>query len=90
MYPVIQRLTVISNPTRIFEVGTEIDGREVIEIKQMGYEFENSVHSELHVLDGNGHLIASVENAPVILDWKVIAVHDEEEQACRKTLPSAI
>lgn len=86
MYPVIQRLTVVSNPTRIFEVGTEIDGREVIEIKQVG--FEDS--SEFHVLDEKGFLIASVENAPVILDWKVIAEHEEEELACKETLPSAI
>ncbi|GIO36249.1 hypothetical protein J41TS12_11100 [Paenibacillus antibioticophila] len=86
MYPVIQRLTVVSNPTRIFEVGTEIDGREVIEIKQVGFDD----FSEFHVLDEKGLLIASVENAPVILDWKVIAEHDEEEQACKETLPSAI
>ncbi|MBU5673206.1 hypothetical protein [Paenibacillus brevis] len=86
MYPVIQRLTVVSNPTRIFEVGTEIDGREVIEIKQVGFED----FSEFHVLDEKGFLIASVENAPVILDWKAIAVHDEEELACKETLPSAI
>lgn len=90
MYPVIQRLTVISNPTRIFEVGTEIDGREVIEIKQVGYEHEGGMFSELHVLDEKGFLIASVENAPVILDWKAIAEHDEEEKACKETLPSAI
>lgn len=78
---VIQRLTVVSNPTRIFEVGTELDGKEIIEIKQAGYEFENSVHSEYHVLDEDGELITSVENAPVILDWKTIAEHDEEEVA---------
>ncbi len=89
MYLVIQRLTVISNPTRVFEVGTEIDGREVIEIKQVGYEHEGGMFSEFQVLDEKGLLIASTENAPVILDWKVIAVH-EEEQACKETLPSAI
>lgn len=78
---VIQRLTVISNPTRVFEVGTELDGKEIIEIKQAGYEFETSVHSEYHVLDGDGELIASVENAPVIVDYVNIAVHDEGEVA---------
>lgn len=78
---VIQRLTVVSNPTRIFEVGTELYGQEVIEIKQVGTEFEESVHSEFHVLDGDGELIASVENAPVIVDYVNIAVHDEGEVA---------
>lgn len=79
MYPVIHRLTVVGNPTRVFEVGTEIDGREVIEIKQTGYEHEGGVFSEFQVLDENGFTIASVENAPVVLDWKSIAVDDRKE-----------
>jgi len=70
---IIHRLTVVSNPTRFFEVGTEIEGREVIEIKQVGDEYPDRVHSEFHVLDENGQLIASIENAPVIVDWKTIA-----------------
>ncbi len=76
---IIKRLTVVSNPTRIFEVGTVIDGREVIEIRQIGSEFENSVHSEYVVLDENGCPIASVENAPVILDYQRIVVDDNEK-----------
>lgn len=70
---IIHRLTVVSNPTRVFEVGTEIEGREVIEIKNMSLEYEDHVHSEYHVLDGDGELISNVENAPVIVDWKTIA-----------------
>ncbi|OMF17012.1 hypothetical protein BK131_03285 [Paenibacillus amylolyticus] len=70
---IIHRLTVVSNPTRVFEVGTEIEGREVIEIKQVGTEYEDHIHSEIHVMDGDGQLITSVENAPVIVDWKTIA-----------------
>ncbi|QWU17346.1 hypothetical protein SAMN04487895_104270 [Paenibacillus sophorae] len=75
---IIQRLTVLSTPNRIYEVGSEIDGHEVISIKQVGQEFENSVHSEFLIEDENGDLIASVENAPAIVDWKTIAEHDEE------------
>ncbi|WP_256872486.1 hypothetical protein [Paenibacillus sp. 79R4] len=74
---VIQKLTVVSNPTRVFEVGTEVDGREVIEIKQVGYEHDNGVFSEFHVRDENDDLIASVENCPVVLDWKTIVEHGE-------------
>ena len=85
---VIHRLTVVSNPTRIFEVGTEIDGREVIEIKQVGYEHEGEMFSEFHVLDENDALIASVENCPVIADWKTIAVHDEKENDPRQRVVS--
>ncbi|GGF83023.1 hypothetical protein GCM10010912_30170 [Paenibacillus albidus] len=76
---IIQRLTVVSNPTRVFEVGTEHDGCEVIEIRQVGANYEDHVHSEFHVEDENGDLIASVENAPVIVDYKQIAVDDNEE-----------
>ncbi|GAA0390184.1 hypothetical protein [Paenibacillus motobuensis] len=78
---VIQCLTVVSNPTRIFEVGTELGGREVIEIKQVGYEHDNGVFSEFHVLDENNELIASIENCPVILDWKVIVEDGPAEVA---------
>lgn len=74
---VIQKLTVVSNPTRVFEVGTEIEGRDVIEIKQVGEED----FSEFWIMDENGALIASVENCPVIVDWKNIVEHDEEEVA---------
>ncbi|KTD88143.1 hypothetical protein [Paenibacillus etheri] len=76
---IIQKLTVVSNPTRVFEVGTEIDSSEVIEIKQVGSEYEDHVHSEYVVLDEDGHMIASVENAPVIVDYKQIAEHDNEK-----------
>ncbi|MEK3943504.1 hypothetical protein MKX41_09865 [Paenibacillus sp. FSL R5-0475] len=76
---IIQKLTVVSNPTRVFEVGTEIDSHEVIEIKQVGSEYEDHVHSEYVVLDEDGHMIASVENAPVIVEYKEIAEHDNEK-----------
>ncbi|MFB6471244.1 hypothetical protein ACFCW7_00120 [Paenibacillus glucanolyticus] len=62
---VIQKLTVVSNPTRIFEVGTEVNGREVIEIKQVG---EDNI-SEFWVIDENEKIIVSVENCPVIAEW---------------------
>ncbi|MEK4994503.1 hypothetical protein [Paenibacillus sp. FSL H7-0918] len=70
---------MVSNPTRVFEVGTEIDSHEVIEIKQVGSEYEDHIHSEYVVLDEDGHMIASVENAPVIVDYKQIAEHDNEK-----------
>ncbi|OAB41000.1 hypothetical protein PMSD_00465 [Paenibacillus macquariensis subsp. defensor] len=75
---VIQRLTVVSNPTRVFEVGTEIDGQEIIEIQDDGVRLEDSVHSEYLILGDDNQLIASIENAPVILDYKQIAEHDED------------
>ncbi|MEK4732830.1 hypothetical protein [Paenibacillus sp. FSL L8-0641] len=74
---IIHKLTVVSNPTRVFEVGTELDDREVIEIRPVGKEFENSIHSEFTIHDENGDLIASIENAPVIVEYRQIAEHDE-------------
>ncbi|MDO7908465.1 hypothetical protein Q5741_18860 [Paenibacillus sp. JX-17] len=76
----IHRITVISNPTRIFEVGTELDGQEIIEIKQAGAEYEDRIHSEYHVLNEEGCLIACIENAPVLIEYKQIAEHDEHEK----------
>ncbi|MBY0117895.1 hypothetical protein [Paenibacillus xylanexedens] len=81
---IIHRLTVVSNPTRIFEVGSEIDGNEVIEIKQVGAVYEYSVHSEFLVTDQDGNLIASIENAPVIIDWKTIAEDGEAPRSMFK------
>ncbi|GGH17017.1 hypothetical protein [Paenibacillus segetis] len=81
---VIQKLTIVGNQTRVFEVGTELNGRVVIEIKQVGTEFEECVHSEFHVLDEDGELIASIENAPVIVDWQVIAVDDNEKDPLQR------
>lgn len=73
---VIQKLTVVSNPTRIFEVGTELDGQEVIEIKQVGYDG----FSEFFVLDEADNLIASIENCPVIVEYRQIIEHDGEKK----------
>ncbi|WP_433943401.1 hypothetical protein [Paenibacillus sp. SN-8-1] len=73
---VIQKLTVVSNPTRMFEVGNEVNGREVIEIKQVG----TSDFSEFWVIDQNEKVIASIENCPVIVEWQQIAEHDEIEK----------
>lgn len=80
MENIIHRITVISNPTRIFEVGTELDGQEIIEMKQVGQEFEDRIHSEYHVLNEDGELIACIENAPVLVEYKQIADHDENEK----------
>ncbi|PAD73937.1 hypothetical protein [Paenibacillus campinasensis] len=66
---VIQKLTVVSNPTRIFEVGTEMNGREIIEIKQVGDENI----SEFWVVDENEKIIVSIENCPVIVEWQEVA-----------------
>lgn len=67
----IRKLTVLcGNSARVFEVGNVINSVEVESIKNMGMEFENRIHSEYHVLDGNGELIANIENAPVIVDWQ--------------------
>ncbi|MGM0882562.1 MAG: hypothetical protein ACQEXQ_16165 [Bacillota bacterium] len=69
---VIQSVTVISSIPSIFCVGAEHNDRAIIEIKQVGYD---SV-SEFHVLDEDGELIVSIENAPVIVEWKTIVVDD--------------
>ena len=70
---VIQRLTVVSNPTRIFEVGSELNGREVIEIKQVGEEN----FSEFIINDEDEKMIVSVENCPVIVEYQEIVEHGE-------------
>lgn len=78
---VIQKLTVVSNPTRTFEVGTELNGREVIEIEQIGATYEDHVHSEFVIRDEDGNLIISIENCPVIVEYQMIAVHDGESES---------
>lgn len=77
---IIHRLTAVSNPTRVFEVGTEIEGREVIEIKR----YSEDSYCEYHVLDGDGNLIAIVDNAPAILDWKTIVVDGPRPERVEK------
>lgn len=65
----IQKLTVVYNPSRVFEVGNEINGRVVIEIKQVGEDN----FSEFWVLDEDEKLIVSIENCPVIVEWQEVA-----------------
>lgn len=73
---VIQKLTVVSNPTRVFEVGTELNGVAIIEIGDLGREYEDHVHSEYHILDENGELIVAIKNSPVIVEYQEIVEHD--------------
>ena len=75
---VIQSITVASVPAFCFAVGGEHNDRVIIEIKQVGEEHPTHVHSEFWVLDENGDLIVSIENAPVIVEYVQIAEHDEE------------
>ncbi|MNP84124.1 hypothetical protein D3C76_1833010 [compost metagenome] len=51
-------------------------------------QFENSIHSEYLVHDENGDIIASIENAPVIVDWKTIAIHDQKENDLQEQVAS--
>lgn len=74
---VIQSITIATIPAFVFAVGGEHNDREIIEIKQVGAEYENNVHSEFHVLDENDELIVSIENAPVIVEYRQIVEHDE-------------
>ncbi|ASA21995.1 hypothetical protein [Paenibacillus donghaensis] len=76
---VIQSITVASLPAFIFTVGGEHNDKAIIEIKQVGEEYPNHVHSEFWVLDEDGQLIVSIENAPVIVEYRQIAVHDNEK-----------
>ncbi|MCA0754874.1 hypothetical protein KP806_07415 [Paenibacillus sp. N4] len=65
---IIQSVTVISAAPMTFSVGDLHKGREIIEIKQLGYD---SI-SEFHVLDEEGDLIVSIENCPAVIEWKPI------------------
>ncbi|MGN7167929.1 hypothetical protein ACTHSJ_18885 [Paenibacillus cellulositrophicus] len=85
---VIQKLMVVCSTPRFYEVGTELNGRDVIEIKNMSDEYEDHIHSEYWVLDENGELIASIENCPVIVEWQTIAEHDEIENDPRQRVIS--
>lgn len=82
---IIQKLTVVSNPTRIFEVGTELNDREVIEIKQISVYVDYS-HSIFIILDENEDLISSIENCPVIVEYQEIAIDDDKRLGVDKPL----
>lgn len=73
---IIQSVTVISAVPICFAVGGVHNDREIIEIKQVGYE----TLSEFHVLDEEGELIVSIENAPVVVEWKQIVVDGTPEK----------
>ncbi|MNY75068.1 hypothetical protein D3C86_2142510 [compost metagenome] len=77
---VIQSITVASVPAFTFCVGGEHNDRTIIEIKQVGEEYPDHVHSEFLVLDEDGQLIVSIENAPVIVEYRQIVVHEENEK----------
>lgn len=72
---VIQSVIVLtSQDTRTYEVGGEVRGQAIIEIKNMSVEYEDHIHSEYHVFGEDEELIATVENCPVIVEWQKIAV----------------
>lgn len=70
---IIQSITVGQNLQRTYTVGDEVNGREVNEIKAVGSEFEDHVHSEFWVLDEDNELITCIENMPVVVEYKTIA-----------------
>ncbi|MGM1022983.1 MAG: hypothetical protein ACQEXV_21345 [Bacillota bacterium] len=77
---VIQSVTIATIPCFVIAVGGEHNGRVIIEIQDAGAIFEDNVYSSYHVLDENRELIVSIENAPVIVEYRQIAEHDENEK----------
>lgn len=78
MSQTIRAITVIANPTRCFEVGCEYGGQIITEIKDVSCEWENSIDFVYHVMNENGHLIASIENCPVIAEYKKVAQESDQ------------
>jgi hypothetical protein len=74
---VIQAITVVAIPQVRFEVGTEFNDRVIIEIKDDCTEWENSIDFMYRVKDEDGGIIASIENCPVVVEYKSISVHDD-------------
>lgn len=71
---IIHAIAVGQNLQVTYVLGEEIGERVVIEIKDNGQEFEDGVFSQYLVLDEDGQLIASIENMPVLVEYKTIAV----------------
>ncbi|MEC0131495.1 hypothetical protein [Paenibacillus odorifer] len=77
---IIQSITVASVPAFIFNVGGEHNERVIIEIKQVGEKYPDHLHSEYWVLDEDDQLIVSIENAPVIVEYRQIVEHEDNEK----------
>ena len=70
---VIQSVTVVTRDgLKTYEVGREVRGQVIIEIKSVGLEYEDHVHSEYHALDEKGEVILAIENCPVIVEWQEV------------------
>jgi hypothetical protein len=71
---VIQSITVGQNLQRTYTLGEEVNGRVVIEIKDVSVEWENGIDFKYQVKDEDGYNIASIENMPVIVEHMTIVV----------------
>lgn len=69
---VIESLTVLlSDSENKYEVGLLHNGRYVANIEDNGCEWENGIDFIYRVYDERGDQIATIENCPVIVEYKV-------------------
>lgn len=71
MISVIKRITLPAIG-KTFEVGEEYEGQVIIEIKYASIEYDDHIHSEYHVLDEDGNLIAVIENCAVLVEFQKV------------------
>jgi hypothetical protein len=67
---------VISGPEggiEWYEIGQKINGLQIASIKNMGSEFEDSIHSEYVFRGADGNPVTHIENCPVIVEWMEVS-----------------
>lgn len=66
---VIKSLIVVGGDVG-YLVGLTANGRKVAKIEDNGIEWENGIDFIYRVYDGNGDLIAAIENCPTVVEYE--------------------
>lgn len=66
----IKNVTVVTRQgVKSYEIGDEVNGLQIAQIKDKGNEWEDHVDYCYHCLDSNGGLVVAIENCPATVEY---------------------
>jgi hypothetical protein len=70
---IISQITVVCQQgVASYDVGSKVEGREIVEIKDVSMEYENGITLMYQAFDKEGNILKSIENCSCDITYKVM------------------
>lgn len=67
----INKISIVTQQGAMtYRIGDNINGLIISEIRSNGFEYEDLIHSEYHLVDSSGKSVVVIENCPVVIEYE--------------------